>query len=588
MLNWINSFYPSFVHGFITIVLLLLIYSSIPSKVISESSSHKKKKHAIKQLYILFIHTTSFIIHGIISIIEWLNFAFSSSLPESEETSFEEQFKYFIVTSSVLNDIFTQQQQTNTFSTNIPNLSSNNNHHPIQINTTLNQKHEDSIKLNYMIGITTLILTLFISFFSIFKFIGSIFLHWSPPSYISLLIIYIFLGGSLLYFYHKNKKLQIRKLYGQMIIHLQQILHITVSNDQLTDQMMDKLINGNSIANGHSLSPPNHSKLENHSSKQSIQIQFMLYTVLLTYFKSMNQLLCELKPLVHSFNLSSLYEMYNVEPISSSITDFQSNIDKNKDNKDYHHNMDQLDILIYTIYSYRRECFMHLLSLEIMTLGHDSARGDYENLLKKVETIMLEMKDVMVEFSLNMKNILNSKLWMIDDNIDGDHQSIKSFNEKNDENRYQTLLNHLNSLEKQLRNIQTKITLCRQDGNVLVQNNKGSNYSFDRIKTRFRHLEQDISQFQIQWNDSRNNINDICKYERKLSVESLPSPPTSPARSINNDEVSAPLSQHLNIPNTNLTSRQSWITAAAVASFLESRRLYRLQAQQTKSISISE
>ncbi|CAO3625882.1 unnamed protein product [Cunninghamella echinulata] len=601
MPSWISSLCPSYIHGFVFIILLFIIYFSLPSHFIFYLPTPQNSHDIPNRLYNIVIHTTSCILHILINIVEWLNVIFSSSLPENEETGFEERFKYFIVTSSVLNDIFTQSSSN---LTNIPNFSQQNNIFQMDTTTTtLKEQQENAIKLNYMYGITTLILTTFISFFTLTKIIGAFCFHWHHPSYMSLLIIYLILAGSLLYFYQNNRKLQIRKLYGQMIIHLQQILHTTVMNDQLIDQIMNKLSNGNSIANGNSLSPPN-SNLDYVLSKQTNQIQSMLYQKLLTYFKSMNHLLSQLQPLVHSHNLSTLYDMYNVEPISPTSMDFH--LDQQQlQNDDNNNNMDQqLDTLIYMIYSYRRECFMHLLSLKIMTSGHDSARGDYESLLKRVETIMLEMKDRMTGLTFNMKNILNSKLWMIDDNIDGDHDYIKALNEKNDENRYQNLLNHLNTLEKQLRNIQTKITLCRQDGNGFLQNNKSSTYSFDRIRTRFNNLEQDISHFQIQWNESKNNINAMYKYERKLSIESLPSPPTSPppATSIYNEDneddnnqhpphyqdISAPLSQHLNIPNTKLTSRQSWITAAAVASFLESRRVYRLQTQQSKSISISE
>ncbi|KAI9300011.1 hypothetical protein BJ944DRAFT_36323 [Cunninghamella echinulata] len=596
MQNWISSLCPSYIHGFVFIILLFIIYFSLPSYFIFYLPNPQSSHDFHNRIYNIFIHTTSCIIHSIINIVEWLNVIFSSSLPESEETGFEERFKYFIVTSSVLNDIFTQPS-TNV--TNIPNFSQQNNILQMDTTTTiLKEQQENAIKLNYMYGITTLILATFISFFTLTKIIGAFCFHWHHPSYMSLLIIYLILAGSILYFYQKNRKLQIRKLYGQMIVHLQQILHTTVMNDQLIDQIMNKLINGNSIANGNSLSPPN-SNLDYVLSKQTNQIQSMLYQRLLIYFKSMIHLLSQLQPLVHSHNLSTLYDMYNVEPISSTSMDIHLDQQQLQDNNTNNNINQQLDTLIYMIYSYRRECFMHLLSLKIMTSGHDSARGDYESLLKRVETIMLEMKDRMAGLTLNMKR-------MIDDNIDGDHDYIKALNEKNDENRYQNLLNHLNTLEKQLRNIQTKITLCRQDGNGFLHNNKSSTYSFDRIRTRFNNLEQDISHFQIQWNESKNNVNAMYKYERKLSIESLPSPPTSPplASSIYNDDndddnnnnkhhphyqdISAPLSQHLNIPNTKLTSRQSWITAAAVASFLESRRVYRLQAQQSKSISISE
>lgn len=236
--------------------------------------------------------------------------------------------------------------------------------------------------------------------------------------------------------------------------------------------------------------------------------------------------------------------------------------------------------------------------------------------------------------------------------------------------RSRMVLNKLVLLEKHLRNLQTKIVLCRHDAKgishdkgryngryyglfnthivcMLLSSFSGADYSFNRIGDRFGSMEQDISHLLAQWDENKNVLLHIINSKRASTSAPLPSPPSSPATSIDSICASSlrsyttttaepivtvssepppsqqqssawplqqrvsphsppPHSSHvpplyppkttndvhlsdhqlLSVATTNpsLSSRQSWITAAAVASFLESRRVYRLQTQHKQKV----
>ncbi|SAM04125.1 hypothetical protein [Absidia glauca] len=552
-----------------------------------------------------------------------LKILFSSALPESEETGFEEQFKYLIVTSSVLNEI-SSQQTTHTSSSAGGSASSNTDlRRTIPLTT-----YYSAMGLLAFSGALLFV-------FSFVNFVGALCFHWTHPSYLPLFLVQATFLGVLFIVYRNLRYIKIRRAYGRLLDHLQQIIHDTGISDHLMDQLIGKIRDVETISQGYTLTPAN-SALEqprSHQSPQTLGMRHMARSILIPYYKSVTTLLKELKPLTHPSNLTTLRGMYNVKAFSPLGED---DIDDESTSMD----LEQVDYLVYMIRASRREWFMRLLALEMMTLGHDSARRDYEVMLDIVERMMMDMEQQTKDVTRSMKRAMISDLY---------DEPEDCMDETMPNQRSRMVLNKLVLLEKHLRNLQTKIVLCRHDAKG-ISLDKGADYSFNRIGDRFGSMEQDISHLLAQWDENKNVLLHIINSKRSSTSASLPSPPSSPATSI--DSVSASsmrsyttttaepivtvsstpssqqqssawppvqqrftphspppqssplpalhppkpthdvhLSDHqlLSVATTNpsLSSRQSWITAAAVASFLESRRVYRLQTQhKQKEVSL--
>ncbi|CAO3580557.1 unnamed protein product [Absidia cylindrospora] len=480
--------------------------------------------------------------------------------------------------------------------------------------------------------------------FSFVNFVGALCFHWPHPAYFPLILLQTIFLGILFLVYRRLRYTKIRRTYQRLLRHLQQIIDVAGVSDHLMDQLVDKIHDVETISQGYTLTPANSvlKQPRSHQSPQTIGMQSMARSILVPYFKSVTALLQKTSPLTHSANLSTLRGMYNVKALSSTSPLVDEDDDESVAASIC---QEQLDYLVYMIRSTRREWFMRLLALEMMTLGHDSARRDYGTMLDVVEGTMLDMEHYTKLLTKKMKKAMASDLY---------NEPINYMDDKNTDQRSRVVLNKLVLLEKHLRNLQTKIVLCRHDANG-VSHDKGADQSFNRINDRFGSMEQDISHLLAQWDENKNGLLHIIKDERKTSTGSaLPSPPTSPAASMNkvensrrprattpppatfitssasstvpspsmslssassssssstlsqstlphistsqpalaqpstsaNSTPSSPTTtsshQLLSVANTpsNLSSRQSWITAAAVASFLESRRVYRLQTQQ--------
>lgn len=150
---------------------------------------------------------------------------------------------------------------------------------------------------------------------------------------------------------------------------------------------------------GAALDPPRF-----HQSSHTHAMQSAARAILTPYMESVNSLLQQTMPLTRSINLSALRGMYNVKSIPSSFGGCYDDAVASL------HSHESLECLVYKIRSNRREWFMRLLALEMMTLGHDSARRDYESLLGIVNDMMAVMEQQTQLALEKMINLLSSDL----------------------------------------------------------------------------------------------------------------------------------------------------------------------------------
>jgi hypothetical protein len=195
-------------------------------------------------------------------------------------------------------------------------------------------------------------------------------------------------------------------MYEGLLQQLERILHVTSSSDHLMDQLVDKVRDVETISQGYTLAPVNSTvdPPRFHQSSHSYTMQLAARSVLTPYMESVNALLQQTMPLTRSINLSALRGMYNVKSIPSSFSGCYDDVVASL------HSHESLDCLVYKIRSNRREWFMRLLALEMMTLGHDSARRDYEALLGIVNDMMAVMERQTQAVLEKMTDLLNSDL----------------------------------------------------------------------------------------------------------------------------------------------------------------------------------
>ncbi|CEI87039.1 hypothetical protein RMCBS344292_01459 [Rhizopus microsporus] len=203
---------------------------------------------------------------------------FSTSLSPKEQSIFEEQFKYLIVTSSVFNELNQQQQQQQMLE-NAPQ-------------TTEGIGHLFILTISLLYSVTLL---------------ATCYYYYHDTLICGLLISYLF---TCYFIYRHNKHVQVRKIHASALDSMHEIISLSQKSDTALATLS---------ANTQRLIP-----------------------IIKPHLETYTQLINQLKPLTDSQNLCRLRDMY---------------MDKLQD----------VDLLITSIRSKRRDYFLHLLALDVMS-----------------------------------------------------------------------------------------------------------------------------------------------------------------------------------------------------------------------------
>ncbi|KAI8072876.1 hypothetical protein BC940DRAFT_291836 [Gongronella butleri] len=464
----------------------------------------------------------------------------SSAMPESEETSFEEQFKYIIVTSSALKPSASQQS--------IPNAIQ----HPTR--PAGRALWASTLALCGAISVAHLV------------WVSSLFvLFW----------VHCLLGLGIWMVHKHTRRCKIREVYAHLLHHLQSIVVNTQQSDAMLDQLTSHMRYVDMMAQGYSLFPGKTSLQAppRHQSRLVDEWLAELHALLHPYAAFVAALLQQSKPLTHPTNLASLQDMYS-QTISSDLASIDSD-DMENTVQSQPLQLDHLELLIHAIHTRRRQWFMHLLALEIMTRGHDSARSDYDAKLAAVEHMMLDMRDKTAQLVFEIKTFLASDR-LQDYLAEAQHQDELAPRQAH---RSRMINSKLDNLEKQIWQLRTKLILCRHEAK------RPGVLSLERLNDRYTTMDSDLSQLRMLWDDNKATLQEILRTERNEAT--LPSPPYSPATA-STLHAAVPMSTSLlpELPSSNAAnSRHSWMTMAATASFNESRRMYRLHQRRQDNAS---
>ncbi|CAO3615243.1 unnamed protein product [Mucor fragilis] len=362
----------------------------------------------------------------------------SFTLSTSEQSIFEEEFKYLIVTSSLFNE--TPQPASS-----ISSAPASAEHHkslpftsteqPAQIHTS-NVKQKQQIKdfSSSSLAISLIATNIICSAASFF--IMDQFRSMLPV----VLCTDIMTCYSII---RHHKRVQIRKIHASAL----DSMHEIISLSQESDTMLNRLLK---MSNDHH------------------QYQQLLGSLLSSHFETFVETVQQLQPLIDDHNLSRLRDMYNVnEDIPSMLLEFDSHQYKPED----------VDLIYSVIVWKRREYLLYLLALDVMSNNRTARYGkiwsqaiqvnhnlvrEYLEFNKKLPAMSAEMSDSS-EISDKKENdkVSLAISTQSDTSRSSDETSIS-------DGRCITLMHRVSVVEKHLEDIQAKLFLCKQDTKSLA------------------------------------------------------------------------------------------------------------------------
>ncbi|KAI8069048.1 uncharacterized protein B0P05DRAFT_551340 [Gilbertella persicaria] len=430
------------------------------------------------QFFKVLFHHWSNIVKSILSL----------SLSTKEQSIFEEEFKYLIVTSSLFNQTPQLEQPVHHKATE--SILSDIKARPKQ--DKFSQK--DLIVLIAGMSITCAILSVILRKHNLLLLLFGLVMAYMSSCYFS---------------YRHYRHIQIRRIHVSALDSMHEIIALSKESDALLIRL-----------------------LKTFHSHQHEEQQQTFGTLLSSHFETYIETVQQLKPLIDSHNLSRLRDMYNInKEIPSILLEFES----------HQYSMEDIDLIYSVIGWKRREYLLYLLALDVMSNNRATHYG------KNWRQAIQVNKGLVNEY-----NEFNKKLLDLSMMVDNDHpmkderpRSVSSVSTLSDDTtdgmsdeRTLTLMHRVSALEKYVEDIQAELFLCKQDTRSLASG-RVSVFSLERISKRFNHIDENMSNLASQWEEGKQSLNVLLEHEQlklKTTLSSLPSPPISPIKESSNNQ----------------------------------------------------
>ncbi|KAI9486648.1 MAG: hypothetical protein EXX96DRAFT_549898 [Benjaminiella poitrasii] len=486
------------------------------------------------------------------------------SLPNTEQSIFEEEFKYLIVTSSLFNETNFQQQQSEQLQESSPHDNS----------IKKEQKSRDfSTQQLTMTIVVMSVLNLILAIGVFIKSNHSLVLF--SPYLLSTCLFFVY-SVTCYFLYRHHRHMQIRKIHASAL----ESMHEIISMSRESDAILHQLIN----------------TIQSDTDKKKLN------TCLSLHFDHYTKFVQQLQPLIDRHNLSRLREMYNIkEGLPSSLLSelnddakYQPNMLRNGDNN--------FELISSVVVWKRREYLLYLLALDVMTTNSNKAQNCYgknwkqaiqinRDLVKEYRQFNQTLSVFIPEQSLspikNKKSNLNHRNFSTLPSDEGTLISIPN-------ERALALTHRIAAVEKHLEDIQAKVFLLKQDTKFLTSGRISSSNA-ERMNKRFQLIDNSIDNLSIQWEESKMALNGLLE-DKQLKGKStlkladtvdflLPSPPSSPRDTIHNyyqhqqgnSSQQVPIFSSFNESSSLSTVQDYPITNSSRSSFTDSR-LHRIRS----------
>ncbi|KAI9361847.1 Mysoin-binding motif of peroxisomes-domain-containing protein [Pilaira anomala] len=386
--------------------------------------------------------------------------AFSISLPRSEETAFEEKFKYLIVTSPLLNET----------------LSVHHNRHTQQQQATFQASAVTTSKLGLVTNLVTTLAAL----------LGADYMmHHKIP----VITLFLSTSTSVILFYQHKRRSIIRKLYQIALSRMGSFTNHCDTFDTKVHRCLITIQEIELVSRGYRLSTPLSpiSRIEQNSkSRKCVQLRNRLASVLRRAFILYEEGIIDLMDVIHKKNLNTLYEMYNVHSIAS-LSAMGDEI-----SGDEGYSLDQLKKLAQIMHSKRRECMVHFLALGVMTEDHDSVHYNYSDGWRLINDVLGKLVEETEKFTIEIVEALDAEFYKPIHGFDK-----KSDNSKIEDDRLKKFVHRLSSLEQQLRTMEAKIYLCSED--VRQLNSSSTEQVREKLLNEYMSVQKGFENMIQEW-----------------------------------------------------------------------------------------
>ncbi|GAB5591486.1 hypothetical protein Unana1_06386 [Umbelopsis nana] len=427
----------------------------------------------------------------------WNNYSFSKDLitpqlPRAEQIVFTEEFKYLIVTSSLLSENISMRSKS-IARANEPSSS------------TMSNKPQNWDVAAYALGILLIIGTNRASL-----------RHWPDMRRSLNTTITSSLSLSVTFMFYRNMR---RKSLRQC--HMSALRNLThlIKQCRLLDTRVNRILNMiqeiELVSRGYRITTPLPpiSRIEQNSKHRRCQeTRKKLYILLNRAIFKLNCSIANVTSLVDESTVLHLYDLYNahsgVDPtiLMESQTPMMQVQDVDKLSLDF------LKQICLAMHLRRREFLIQLLALRVVNTGKPAPdkiyRQEWEQIQQEIGHLAKEIENI----ALESIDILNDVLYSGPPQESG--SVAKDPKQQGDANAF---LKRLASLQQQLRTLQAKMFLCHEDAQRVGDEESGESRS--RITQQFMSMSQDFDMMMKEWQQGQEALRKLLNPEPDTQID---------------------------------------------------------------------
>ncbi|KAI9312659.1 Mysoin-binding motif of peroxisomes-domain-containing protein [Dichotomocladium elegans] len=400
----------------------------------------------------------------------WVRATFSPSLPQTEESEFEEKFKYMIVTSPFISsDTPSISLGKNKKNTSSPHMTTDY--------STRATRASRAGKVGTAAVMTGLLASLGAEAIMVMQQQYDEHTHGdrdssSFPFLMSATTLATASMASFFVYRHKRRS-DIRQLYQTALINLRALMEQCEALDTKISRSILMIEEVESLRPG----------------RTCTLLRSCVQTVLRRIFNRFEETIIDMADHVNKSNLSHLFDMYNIRYLESLSS--MDHFDETKV-------QDRLRSLWQLVHVKRRECMVQFLALNIVSQARDSEQMGYVDSWATINRIIASLADEIRSYVADIMDALETELYapVMEDAIRETQAPLTA------DRALKPFVDSLEILDQHIRNLEAKFHVCRDDVRELSSPgiDKGKAIEMrNRLKHEYQSIEAILSGLLSKW-----------------------------------------------------------------------------------------
>ncbi|KAG2182455.1 hypothetical protein INT43_007385 [Umbelopsis isabellina] len=423
----------------------------------------------------------------------WTNYSMgkdfaTSHLPRAEQLAFTEEFKYVIVTSSLLNERMSVRSKS--------------------IGRANDTTKPDISKVSQIWDVAGYALSMLLLIGANRKTVQ----HWQSFGQVAPVAVTSTISLSATFMVYRNiRRMSLRQTHSTALGHIKQLIRQCRLLDSKVNRIINMIQEIELVSRGYRITKPLSpiSRIEQNSKiRRCEETRKKLYILLSRAILKFDESIVALTPLVDDSTVLHLYDLYYAHSDVETYASYREPaiIDQHEDKFTLEH----LKHTCLSMHLRRRQFLVHLLSLRAVNTSRKVPNHTYRREWVQIQQEIGNLAEEVENIALESTDILNELLYKSTSDESQQERNTKHQSETN------SFMRQLDALQLQLRTLQAKMFLCQEDAAKVRQD--GDEESSEQLKQQFASMAKDLDLMMKEWEQGQQALHQMLSPEEVQTI----------------------------------------------------------------------